>query len=180
MLRVIRELRPTCVVAENVRGLLSIESGVVFEHCVTDLEAAGYEVWPVVIPACAVNAPHQRKRVWILAWRPDAERLQGHGEHGERAGKWVAWPSDRHAPDAAYLMLNGAGGSRPAGREEHTDGSQWDAPWLEVATRFCRVDDGIPAWVYARRVARLKALGNAIVPQVAYEIIKGIAEIERS
>ena len=57
MLRVIQVTKPEWVIAENVRGLLSIEGGVVFEQVCLDLEANGYEVQPIVIPAVAVNAP---------------------------------------------------------------------------------------------------------------------------
>ena len=68
MLRVIRAFTPTWIVAENVRGLLSIDDGVVFERVCTDLEDAGYEVQPFVIPACAVDAKHRRDRVWIVGY----------------------------------------------------------------------------------------------------------------
>jgi vacuolar-type H+-ATPase subunit H len=88
---------------------------------------------------------------------PDAERLRR--QVGERVGDGERVGQEQERP--------------------HTPESGWDIPWVEVATRFCRVDDGLPAWVHARRVARLKALGNAIVPQVAHEICKAIAEIER-
>lgn len=67
MYRVIREIKPMVVVAENVSGILTIENGLVFERVCLDLEAAGYEVQPFIIPACAVNAPHRRDRVWIIA-----------------------------------------------------------------------------------------------------------------
>ena len=67
MLRVIREVRPRYVVGENVRGLISWDGGVVFDEVQTDLENEGYEVWSFVLPACAVNAPHRRDRVWIVA-----------------------------------------------------------------------------------------------------------------
>ena len=72
------------------------------------------------------------------------------------------------------------GGLRTRGRGTRPPNDSWESPWLEIATRFCRVDDGLPAWIHRRRVKRLKALGNAIVPQVAHEILRCIAEIERS
>lgn len=67
MLRVIRAFKPSWVVAENVRGLLTIEEGLVFEQVCIDLENAGYEVQPIIIPAASVNAPHRRDRVWFIA-----------------------------------------------------------------------------------------------------------------
>lgn len=67
MLRVIREVQPTWVVAENVRGLLAQEGGLVFERVCSELEEAGYQVQPFIIPACAVGAAHRRERVWFVA-----------------------------------------------------------------------------------------------------------------
>ena len=67
MLRVIRATKPQWVIAENVRGILTIEQGMVFEQVCLDLESAGYQVQPFVIPAVAVNAPHRRDRVWFVA-----------------------------------------------------------------------------------------------------------------
>jgi DNA (cytosine-5)-methyltransferase 1 len=67
MLRVIRECSPRWVVGENVRGLVNWSGGLVFEEVCADLEACGYSVQPFVLPACAVNAPHRRDRVWFVA-----------------------------------------------------------------------------------------------------------------
>ncbi len=67
MLRAIREIQPRWVVGENVFGLINWSWGMVFNEVQTDLEAEGYEVWPYVLPACAVNAPHKRDRVWFVA-----------------------------------------------------------------------------------------------------------------
>jgi DNA (cytosine-5)-methyltransferase 1 len=72
MLRVICDWQPTWVIAENVRGLLTQGGGVVFEQVCLDLESAGYQVQPIIIPAVAVNAPHRRDRVWFIAHRNDA------------------------------------------------------------------------------------------------------------
>jgi len=67
MLRAIQEIKPRYVVGENVGGILSWDEGVVFEQVHLDLEAEGYEVWAWVLPACAVDAPHRRDRVWFIA-----------------------------------------------------------------------------------------------------------------
>lgn len=67
MLRIIRQIRPTWVVAENVYGILNWNEGLVFNKVHTDLEAAGYEVQTFILPACGVNAPHRRNRVWFIA-----------------------------------------------------------------------------------------------------------------
>ena len=95
MLRVIREIRPTWVVGENVAGILTmvqpgaeVEVGgqaslfgedyrkrvlhrqeYVIETICRDLEREGYAVQPLLIPACAVGAPHRRDRIWFIAHR---------------------------------------------------------------------------------------------------------------
>ena len=91
MLRAIREIQPTWVVAENVVGITTMvqpssvtemgRSDFLFEESVVcreeyryildaiceDIEREGYEVQPLVIPACATGAPHRRNRIWIVA-----------------------------------------------------------------------------------------------------------------
>jgi DNA (cytosine-5)-methyltransferase 1 len=67
MLRAIQEIKPKYVVGENVAGLLSWNGGLVFNEVQVDLENEGYEVQPVILPACGVNAPHRRDRVWFIA-----------------------------------------------------------------------------------------------------------------
>lgn len=63
MLRVIRELKPTWVLGENVPGIINLA----LDTVLSDLEAEGYETQTFVIPACGVDAPHRRNRVAILA-----------------------------------------------------------------------------------------------------------------
>jgi len=179
MLRVISEVRPTWVIGENVAGIVNME----LEQVCSDLEAEGYEVQPIIIPAVAVNAPHRRDRVWIIAkntlYGRDGGRGDGDTPRLRRALQTKGPDSD--APDAELHGRedrpgHAQGGTPAEGREVRRGrpcDESWDIPWIEVATRLCRVDDGLP-----RRVDRLKALGNSIVPQVAYEIIKTIAEIE--
>jgi len=224
MLRIIQKFRPTWVVAENVRGLLTIIDGMVFEQVCLDLENEGYEVQPFVIPACAVNAPHRRDRVWIVAHhhqlRPQitgAELEAGRDrpnnqdapnsrcEHGERAtdsrepsrplyGAENAFMFERPVDDAfntqSARLPNGDARAvhRPETNKERERPiigrfapEQWNQNWLEVATRFCGVDDGLPGEMdgvafskAGHRIERLKGLGNAIVPQVAVQIFRGL------
>jgi len=68
MFRLIREIKPQFVIGENVKNIINIQDGVVFETVCTDLESEGYEVQPFNIPAAGVGAPHRRERVWIVAY----------------------------------------------------------------------------------------------------------------
>ena len=67
MLRAIREIAPRFVVGENVRGLTNWNGGLVFDEVCSELEALGYQVAPVIIPACGLGAPHKRERIWFVA-----------------------------------------------------------------------------------------------------------------
>lgn len=67
MYRCIQEIKPRWIVGENVRGIVNWSEGLVFEQVCADLEAAGYEVWPYLLPAASVGAPHRRDRVWFVA-----------------------------------------------------------------------------------------------------------------
>ena len=188
-IRILGEVKPAWAIFENPPGILSLEQGVVFEDLLAQMEGEGYEVRLVVIPACAINAPHRRDRVWIIAHTKQPENyapvneLSSQNSIERRNRRWhygdtsrlrralqIAGP-DSDAPDAEGAELDRSWRTR-TGRKRSADNG-WDIPWIEVATRLCRVDARVSS-----RVDRLKALGNAIVPQVAYEIIKAIAEIE--
>lgn len=69
MLRAIREIQPRWIVGENVYGLVNWSKGLVFHEVQADLEAAGYEVQPFLLPAVSVGAPHRRDRIWFVAYR---------------------------------------------------------------------------------------------------------------
>lgn len=112
MLRAIRQIHPTWVVGENVAGIKTMvescqvtqmgrtdylfeenhlyreESRFTLDKICADLEAEGYSVQPIAIPACAIGAPHRRDRVWIVAHTQcDGPSSQGHGNQRARAKK---------------------------------------------------------------------------------------------
>ncbi|HOW60093.1 MAG TPA: DNA (cytosine-5-)-methyltransferase [Candidatus Omnitrophota bacterium] len=89
MLRVIRLTKPRWVIAENVRGLFTMQNGMVFEQVCLDLENSGYEIQPFIIPAVAVNAPHRRDRIWFVAHAvgDTADRKKKSGKLSEASGK---------------------------------------------------------------------------------------------
>ena len=80
MFRIIKAFKPRFAIGENVRGIVNIQDGVVFETVCTDLESEGYEVQPFNIPAASVGAPHRRERIWFIAVREDATNTNGNGE----------------------------------------------------------------------------------------------------
>jgi DNA (cytosine-5)-methyltransferase 1 len=86
MLRAVREISPRYVVGENVRGLTNWNGGLVFDEVQADLEAEGYEVLPFLLPACAVNAPHRRDRIWFIAHSINGGYNAGRKEKGEKNG----------------------------------------------------------------------------------------------
>jgi len=93
MFRIIKAFKPRFVIGENVRGIINIQDGVVFETVCTDLESEGYEVQPFIIPAAGVGAPHRRERVWIIAIREESMvnsdniRFEQHNETEEEASR---------------------------------------------------------------------------------------------
>lgn len=189
MFRIIRETAPRWVVGENVRGFVTWNDGMVLEQVCTDLESIGYEVWPFIIPAVAVNAPHRRDRVWIVG-HSRSEGLQrnqqqgthraGVGEREERTYGTVTEHDNDVADTRRERWSERTNKNLEPKRKEpepaNNSHGDWDANWFEVATRLCRMDDGVPKRL--DRNQRLKALGNAIVPQVAIEIMRGIKTCE--
>ena len=117
----------------------------------SDLEAQDYEVETFLVPACSQNAPHRRERVWIMAHsvcNRSQARISGQDTGEEGESGVFDYESDQF--------------------RRWTSSSYW-----ETEPNVGRVADGIP-----NRVDRLKGLGNAIVPQVAYQFLRAIQIVE--
>jgi len=106
MLRAIREIQPNFIVGENVYGIVNWDGGTVFEQVQTDLETQGYEVITIVLPACAVNAPHRRDRTWFIAANSNlyTKRTSRESEKSKTSrGKIIMEPGQRRAKAKQYI-----------------------------------------------------------------------------
>jgi DNA (cytosine-5)-methyltransferase 1 len=193
MLRAIREISPTYIVGENVYGLVNWNVGLVFNEVQTDLEAQGYEVIPVILPACGVNAPHRRDRVWFIAYagsqqfqkRTPERNIQDTAKEKTRMDNRTERPSyvgdatdtnidircERRMHETQSPKTKGYIGSRD------TWGG-WNS-WQNFPTQppVCSGNDGLSPELdgitFSKwRTESVKAYGNAIVPQIAYRIFR--------
>ena len=219
MCRAIREIAPRYVVGENVRGLTTWSGGMVFEEVCVDLENLGYQVAPFIIPASATNAPHQRERIWFIAYRdgaPTKYEIQTRGDvFTSEGGYGNASNADRdgleqrdskheiessksginalhdvnanddggNVTDTNGLGLRGkVDGIRNPGFTNKTSArDNWEN--FPTQSPLCGGNDGFPAELdgvtFSKwRAESIKAYGNAVVPQVVYEIFKAIEKYE--
>lgn len=205
MLRAVREIQPGYVVGENVRGLVSWNGGMVFDEVQSDLESEGYEVIPFILPACGKNAPHRRERVWFVAYSESVgkhrtkEPENSNRQSGERRGCDIDDISEisgqngsTNAPNTQSIGVEGSGGIMQQESGAHDEeklsvrssaAQDWSIWPTEPALRSR--DDGfspkLPGTTISKhRNESIKAYGNAIVPQIAYEIFKAIEAYENS
>jgi DNA (cytosine-5)-methyltransferase 1 len=170
MFRAIREIQPTWVVGENVRGLTNWDGGLVFEKVQANLESEGYEVTSFLLPAASIGAPHIRQRIWFVAYNAtNSKRIglylgvsnrQVQREEKEKKGKW----------DKSSISFK-------------TIRNRFKPNWNNFPTSspICDGDDGISnrldSITFSKwRNETIKAGGNAIVPQVVYQIFKSIEQ----
>ncbi|TQS00070.1 DNA cytosine methyltransferase [Paenibacillus ottowii] len=146
--RILQEIRPPWFVGENVAGHITLG----LDDVLDDLDNIGYTAQPFVIPAGAVDAQHERARVFILAYT-DCQRLQG----GQ--------------------VSRGRSQMRQRA-EQQFQGLLQTSTWSKVsAADFSRATYGV-----SRRMDehRIKALGNAVVPYQIYPILAAIKAINDS
>ena len=151
MLRAIRQIHPTWVVGENVAGIKTMvescqvtqmgrtdylfeenhlyreESRFTLDKICADLEAEGYSVQPIVIPACAIGAPHRRDRVWIIAHRSDprAETVQQEGQDGICSAR----PSTHTLQHRSHQVHQDHQSQFPDGARSNSLGGQWSSSY---------------------------------------------------
>jgi DNA (cytosine-5)-methyltransferase 1 len=197
MLRCIREVAPRYVVGENVRGLTNWNGGLVFDEVCADLENLGYQVAPFIIPASAVNAPHQRERVWFVAYSDSNGFNQCYSEHEKYSSKTRFYAFDDLEPNAINTkrigwntLANDDGKFKKTQKEkcrkQQFSGANSTQNWwrkFPSQSPICGGDDGLPTQLDGITFSKwrnesIKAYGNAIVPQVVYQIFKAVEEYE--
>jgi DNA (cytosine-5)-methyltransferase 1 len=126
MFRIIKELKPRWVIGENVKGLINLENGMVFETVCTNLEGEGYEVRAFNIPAAGVGAPHRRERIWIVAHRKesmvnaDGVRLEQHNETKKETSWWRTSTTFKPTSNVVNTISNDKG--REISRSDEEEG----------------------------------------------------------
>ena len=170
----VAELKPSWVVGENVPGILRISADTV---C-TDLERQGYNVGIWDFEAAAVGTPHRRERVFFVAHTGRTLR-QGISETGdvrEADGARDALAVER--PSSACSTDTNRGRQSQSGMVRMVNGiscvlDRSGLTYWESVPEPERIVQGTKD-----RGARLRALGNAVVPQQAYPIFRAIKEAE--
>ncbi|MCH2547315.1 MAG: DNA (cytosine-5-)-methyltransferase [Alphaproteobacteria bacterium] len=181
MFRLIQQTQPSWIIGENVAHFINMA----FTRTKTDLESKGYTVQPFVIPACAIGAPHRRDRVWVIAHHNSSTTQQTRCGSGVGSKESAALQTPRQSGERQTVLDNRctslSGTDTADTNHQRCQGSQcktlsgkqrkswkssgsyqgWQDGWPVSAPRVCGVDDGIP-----NRTHRLKALGNAVVPQI--------------
>jgi DNA (cytosine-5)-methyltransferase 1 len=211
MLKAIRTVQPRWVVGENVYGIVNWSGGLVFDEVQSDLENEGYQVTPYILPACAVDAPHRRDRVWFVAHanseRQSISAVNGNSRRGElgltsdtneRSGQEHELPAGRQGIESG---VEGTGviadtvsirGRSWNDKREHAiyadtrckiDGYGKHFEGWPTQSPLCFRNDGLSNKLAGitfskHRNESIKAYGNAIVPQVAYQIFKAIEQYE--
>lgn len=158
--RIIGEIKPRWVVAENVPGLLSSEDGRFFRGILRDFADMGFDVGWATFPASWVGATHRRERIFTIAnANSRTNELLGIGkDNGRGEQKAQKWRENWNEFELVY------GKVAP---------SQWRESGGDSEPFICRKSDGISAWM-----DRWHCLGNAVCPQQAHPVFKAIWEIE--
>ena len=166
MLRCIKEIQPRWIVGENVRGLVSWNGGMVFNEVYDDLEREGYEVTSFLIPAASVNAPHRRDRIWFVAHANNKRRSDGFGQVQGENGKISEWYNNAEFSNANSFNAT----------------NEWKN--FPTVPPICHGNDGISNGLDGITFSKwrresIKGGGNAIVPQVVFQIFKTIEKFEK-
>ena len=187
MLRVIRELQPRWVLGENVAGFLRMG----LDKTLIDLEQAGYDVRVFVLPAAAVGAWHERKRVFIIGSAASHTPCQRHRGCGQGVGHPNLCERQLSQDEQGWQSMDGAALSCGLPHDPHHAGKALPQPGLgRVADGFPAQMDGHSLWAeepadiprltedVPNRSKRMKTLGNAVSPPQVFPILKYIADIE--
>ena len=171
--RLVGELKPRWVVGENVSGILSIAA----DDVCRDLERQGYTVGIWNFEAACVGAKHRRERVFFVA-HTDSARCAGNAQQEEFFRKTETEnAADTERPSrlsASYTDCKQFERERLSGGLSEAHPSFGCFGRWEAEPRVDRMAYGLP-----NRLDRLRALGNAVVPQQAYPIFNAIMEAEK-
>jgi len=160
--RLIKEIRPSWVIVENVSVLRSRG----LDRVLRSLAEIGYDAEWHCIPASAVGAPHQRDRIWVVAhpnsvgqWSRNGQEQSERNTARQRISDSRGMGSKRLVADTMRERLERQREISGRTGAEQQDAS--DSCWWEFEPDVGRVAHGVPG-----RVDRLKQLGNAVVPQI--------------